>query len=111
MTVYLDLGPPSSYDPVVPSKNYKSGEWLDGIVMDEFGAVINNASLTLRSATKILRTNSGPDGHFSFAHVRSGRYSLVTSANGFQPQTIEDVVVTREDSVPLRLVLESTDRP
>ncbi len=111
VTVILDLGPLSSYDPVIPNKNYKPGERLDVIVMDELGALISNASLTLRSGTNTLRTNSGPDGHFSFAHVRSGRYVLVVAATGFQTKTVEDVQVTREDAVPLKLVLEATDRP
>jgi uncharacterized GH25 family protein len=111
VTVFLDLGPLSSYDPVVPNKNYKPGERLDVIVMDELGALISNASLTLRSGTNTLRTNSGPDGHFSFAHVRNGRYVLVVAATGFQTKTVEDVQVTREDAVPLRLVLEAPDRP
>ena len=102
VTVFLDLGPLSSYDPVVPNKNYKPGERLDVIVMDELGALISNASLTLRSGTNTLRTNSSPDGHFSFAHVRSGRSVLVVAATGFQTKTVEDVQVTREDAVPLR---------
>ena len=96
MTVFLDLGPLSSYDPVVPNKNYKPRERLDVVVMDELGALISNASLTLRSGTNTLRTNSGPDGHFSFAHVRNGRYVLVVAATGFQTKTVEDVQVTRK---------------
>jgi Carboxypeptidase regulatory-like domain len=111
VTVFLDLGPMSSLDPVVSAKNYKPGEHLDGTVMDEFGAAITNASVILKSAKKTLRSKSGPNGGFAFKHVPVGKYSLTTSGEGFQSKTIEDVKITREDSPGLQIVLDAADSP
>lgn len=111
VTVFLDLGPMSSFDPVVPAKNYKPGEHLDGTVMDEFGAAIINASVILKSAKETLHSKSGPNGAFAFKHVPVGKYSLTTSAEGFQSKTIEDVKITREDSPGLQIVMDAADSP
>jgi hypothetical protein len=109
VTVFLDVGSVSSFDPVVPAKNYRSGERLDGFVMDEFGAFISAASVTLTSAKKALQTSSDHNGVFAFKHVHSGRYTITVSASGFRAKTVEDIQITREDSTPLRIVLEAND--
>jgi uncharacterized membrane protein len=106
VTVILDVGPASSYDPVITAKRYKAGERLDGTVMDEFGVVINNATVTLTSTKKILRTKVSSTGAFAFGHVRPGQYELTISANGFRPKTLHEVRVTREESLPLQIVLD-----
>jgi hypothetical protein len=107
VTIILDVGGQlSSDDPVTPRKGYKPGERLDGTVMDEFGADINNASATLTSTKETLRTKTTSAGRFAFDHVRPGRYELTISANGFRKKTLDEVRVTREDSVPLRIVLD-----
>jgi hypothetical protein len=112
VTIILDVGGTlSSYDPVTPRKGYKPGERLDGTVMDEFGAVINNASVTLSSATKTFRTKSDADGGFAFKHVSVEEYKLTISANGFRTKTIEKVTITREDSAWLPVTLEPAERP
>lgn len=103
--IFLDIGPMSISDPVGRAKNYKPGERLDGTVMDEFGAFITNASVTLKSAKKTLRSKSDPNGDFAFRHVPVGNYWLTISAEGFQSKTIDDVKITREDLPSLRVIL------
>lgn len=109
VTIILDVGPLSSDDPVIPRKGYKPGDRLDGTVMDKFGVVINNASVTLTSAKKTLRTKSTPTGYFAFDHVRPGQYELTVSANGFRTNTLDEVRITREDSSPLQIVLDPVE--
>jgi hypothetical protein len=109
--IFLDSGPMSISDPVGPDKNYKPGERLDGTVMDEFGAFITDASVTLKSAKKTLHSKSAPNGGFAFKHVPVGRYSLTISAERFQTKTIADVKITREDSPGLQIVLEAAVNP
>lgn len=112
VTIILDVGGPlSSYDPVTPRNGYKPGERLEGTVMDEFGAVINDASLSLSSTKKTLRTKSDADGGFAFKHVSVGDYKLTISANGFRTKTVEKVTITREDSAGLQVTLEPAERP
>ena len=75
VTMFLDLGPLSDCceDPVEPAKDYRPGERLEGFVMDEFGAVINDESVTLRPSKKTLQTSSDLRGFFAFRRVRNAR--------------------------------------
>lgn len=115
VTVILDVAPSTSvYDPVPPAKGYnpgKLGERLDGFVMDEFGAVISDATVTLRSAKKNLQTKSDAAGRFTFGRVRSGRYTIIVSGEGFRAKTIEGVRITSEDPASLRVTLDAADSP
>ena len=113
VTIFLDLGPLSDCceDPVPAAKDYRPGGRLEGFVMDEFGAVVNDASVSLRSSKQTLQTSSDPRGLFVFKHVRNGRYTLVVSAKGFQAKTIEDMQITGKDSAPLKVVLDAAERP
>jgi uncharacterized membrane protein len=106
VTIILDVGPLSFDDPVIPAKRYKPCERIDGTVMDQFGVVINSATLTLISTKKILRTKVSSTGAFAFDHVRPGQYELTISANGLRTKTLHEVRVTRQDSLPLKIVLD-----
>jgi hypothetical protein len=115
VTIILDVARSKSvYDPVPPAKGYNPGkldERLDGFVMDEFGAVISDASVTLRSAKKNLQTKSDSAGRFTFGHVRSGRYTIIVSAKGFRAKRIEGVQITSEDPASLSVALDAADSP
>jgi hypothetical protein len=111
--MFLDLGPLSDCceDPVEPAKDYRPGERLEGFVMDEFGAVINDESVTLRPSKKTLQTSSDLRGFFAFRRVRNARYTLLVSGKGFQAKTVEDMQITRKDSVPRKVVLDAIGHP
>lgn len=117
-TFYLDLGP-VMWDSVTPIENAKKSqveppkptERVQGSVMNEFGTLIGNASLTLSSPKKTLHSKSDSKGLFKFNHAPAGTYSLTISADGFQTKTIEDVKSTRQDSTYLEITLDAADHP
>jgi len=59
---------------------------LSGTVMDPTGAAIPNVQLTLTSVElgSVAKTNSGPDGLYSFPNLRPGIYELRVHAAGFK---------------------------
>lgn len=62
---------------------------ISGTIVDTQGRGISAAHVSLirRSASNPAETTSDLSGHFSFREVKSGLYSLVVSANGFQNLT------------------------
>ncbi len=82
---------------------------ISGTVTDPNGAVIQGANVTVRSIdTNFSRSvATGNDGVFAFQLLPPGRYSVETSADGFQTSKIEVLVnitqTTRLD-VPLGIV-------
>ena len=67
---------------------------IRGTVSDPTGAVIPNASIVLTSdESSIPATLTGRDGSFRFAGVPAGRYSLIVTADGFAPATLDGIEV------------------
>jgi hypothetical protein len=67
---------------------------IRGTVSDPTGAVIPNASIVLTSdESSIPATLTGHDGSFRFAGVPAGRYSLIVTADGFAPATLDGIEV------------------
>jgi hypothetical protein len=67
---------------------------IRGTVSDPTGAVIPNASIVLTSdESSIPATVTGHDGSFRFAGVPAGRYSLIVTADGFAPATLDGIEV------------------
>ena len=66
-----------------------------GTVKDASGAVVANADIVLidlaTGTSKEIK--SGPEGGFVIPNLQPGRYTLTATAAGFQPQTIQEVVV------------------
>jgi outer membrane receptor protein involved in Fe transport len=58
---------------------------IGGAVVDESGAAISGARLTLRGATD-CETFTDAQGHFAFATLRKGRYTVVIERAGFKPE-------------------------
>ena len=59
---------------------------LSGMVTDPSGAVVPDADLTLTSldTAVVARSNTGPDGLYSFPNLQVGTYELKVSAKGFR---------------------------
>jgi hypothetical protein len=80
---------------------------INGTVTDASGALVPNATLTLKNpATGQARESvSNSAGAYRFANVGVGTYSLTVSAQGFQKFTKTDIVVnvaqTLEENVSL----------
>lgn len=68
---------------------------IRGIVRDQTGAVVPNASLTLTNqrTTENYKATSGDDGQFQFNNLLVGDYTLRIEAQGFNPLQLKDVRV------------------
>ncbi len=60
------------------------------------GAPIDNATLTLTEGDYTETMQLVPTGDYVGAGERAGTYTLTASAPGFQPQTINNIVVTAD---------------
>src|SRR5580698_7393500 len=95
---------------VVASAQSPSGE-IRGTVSDPSGAVVPSAAVVLNGPDGASKsTTTGRDGAFHFAAMAPGRYTLVITATGFAPTTVDDVEVssgkTAQQIVTLQLPVE-----
>jgi hypothetical protein len=79
-----------------------------GTVKDASGAVVPKAQLilidTARGSTQ--ETTSGNEGNFVFPNLQPGRYQLTASFPGFQPVTIQEVLVETARSIDVVVQFE-----
>ena len=66
---------------------------ITGGVIDETGAVLPGATVTLTGAEGALVTQSDGSGEFAFTGVFPGAYTVTVALSGFSEVTLEDVVV------------------
>ena len=64
-----------------------------GAVLDETGAVLPGATVTLRGPDGARATSTGGAGEYLFENVSDGVYAVTVSLSGFSDATVEDVVV------------------
>src|ERR1700745_3562094 len=57
---------------------------LCGIVQDQTRAVVASAAVELTNAGTRVKSKTGSEGKFCFAHGKPGRYELTVQANGFR---------------------------
>jgi hypothetical protein len=73
----------------VPRRVYPQGSTavaqLNGTVVDESGAAVKGATLTLRQSdtNRSYTTNSNDSGYYTLVNLPPGRYQLTTALNGF----------------------------
>ncbi|HEY7497313.1 MAG TPA: carboxypeptidase-like regulatory domain-containing protein [Vicinamibacterales bacterium] len=72
-----------------------------GTVKDASGAVVPKADLVLidSGTGATVETKSGSDGNFVFPNLQPGRYSITATFQGFQPVTIQEVIVQTARSI------------
>src|SRR5882724_1130864 len=72
---------------------------LTGTVFDASGAVVGNATVTLKNEASgdLLATVSNGEGYFSFAAVPPGTYSVIVEKDGFRAWEAKDIVLTADD--------------
>jgi len=75
------------------AQNIVSGE-IDGLVSDPSGAVLPNATVTLKSVAsgETQTTTTGPSGTYRFPLLRPGNYQVSVTAAGFNTATRAVVV-------------------
>ena len=66
-----------------------------GTVKDASGAVVPKAALILidMGTSLTAESESGADGGFVFPNLQPGRYQITATFAGFQPVTLQEVVV------------------
>ena len=74
-----------------------------GTVKDSSGAVVPKADLVLidNGTGSTVETKSGAEGNFVFPNLQPGRYQITATFQGFNPVTIQEVVVETARSVDL----------
>ncbi len=79
---------------------------IDGTVVDQTGAVVAGARITLtRSQSPKQETLSGRDGQFSFANIPPGPFQLTIASDGFAAQSSSGILRPGEVHVVLPIAL------
>ncbi|MHB1023308.1 MAG: carboxypeptidase-like regulatory domain-containing protein [Acidobacteriaceae bacterium] len=83
---------------------------IDGVVRDSSGAVVPNATVTIRNTDKNLlerKVSSDGNGQFTAPLLAIGTYSITVEATGFQTTAVSGVIVhvNQPVSIPITLSL------
>ena len=89
--------------PALADAQGRTAGQIVGTVKDVSGAVVPKADVILvNTATgATVETKTGPDGNFVFPNLQPGRYQVTASFTGFQPTTIQEVIVETARSIDL----------
>ncbi len=81
---------------------------IQGTVLDQTGAVIPNAkvSLTNEGTNLTISTTSGPDGRYIFTPVKIGTYTVSAQATGFAKATHSHLTVNIDQHLVADLTLQ-----
>src|SRR5262249_35245359 len=83
---------------------------LRGIILDERGDAIPNASVTLTGKDgKERKAKSGFNGEFSIPNVPPGTYTLTSSYQGFQTQTVNDVKTPYSGALSVKMAIAAVE--
>lgn len=92
----------------VYSQNIKGT--ISGIVVDQNGAVIPNAKVTIFDSLRGFSTNLQTDerGNFKFSALEPSTYELKVEAGGFSPTRVRNITVRVGEEVSIEIKLEVT---
>jgi len=81
---------------------------LSGTVVDEKGAVIPEAKVTLLNAATALRrqTATNSEGHFTFSQLPPGSYSVTAERDGFAPVRVPEIALNVGDQRAFQIQLK-----
>jgi hypothetical protein len=81
--------------PVLALAQARTTGQIVGTVKDASGAVVPGAEVVLvdTGTGNTVATRSGSEGGFVFPNLQPGRYQITATAQGFQPVTLQQVVV------------------
>ena len=94
--------------PVVGAAQGRTTGQIVGTVRDASGGVVPKADLILidNGTGATTEAKSGSDGGFVFPNLQPGRYQITATFQGFNPITIQEVVVETARSVDLVMQFE-----
>lgn len=99
----------------IPSYSQSTGTLTGNVELSLHGQrtkePIKNAWITLYSLRRVLQTQSGEAGQFSFVDVPVGMYDLEAKAAGFQTWTSKHIEVNKTNSAPLHIGLPIANPP
>lgn len=81
---------------------------LRGLVVDEFGAAIVGATVTLTNATGIKTATTNNEGVYTFSGLAPGKYTILAAATGFAVSPPAEVQVAAGQRQSLNLTLKVT---
>jgi hypothetical protein len=83
---------------------------IRGQVVDELGAVIPNAEITLTGADgKERKAKSGITGEFSIPNVPAGSYTLTSTYQGFQPFLVNELKVPLDKPITVTMLVAAVN--
>jgi Carboxypeptidase regulatory-like domain/TonB dependent receptor/TonB-dependent Receptor Plug Domain len=93
---------------VAPAKGQVSGATLSGLVTDEQGGPVANATISIKNAgTGVAReVTSNSDGIYSAPNLLPGEYEVTVTATGFQTLTEKGITLTVGGQQSLNLVMK-----
>jgi hypothetical protein len=93
---------------VAPAKAQVSGAMLSGLVTDEQGGPVANATISIKNAgTGVAReVTSNTDGIYSAPNLLPGEYEVTVTATGFQTLTEKGITLTVGGQQSLNLVMK-----
>ncbi len=91
------------------SVNAQFNASLQGSVTDQSGAVIQGATVTLTSTgtDRTQQVTSTREGFYRFSGLAPGRYIISVEQTGFNKQTLENVIVSAEETQGLNIMLQT----
>lgn len=79
---------------------------LKVVIVDQTGAVVSGAHITLFSAEKVREVRADEAGATEFSELPAGTYDLEVSQPGFKLQTTEDIQVSEGKLRQLEITLQ-----
>jgi len=93
--------------PPAAKSQFRAG--VQGSVLDQTGAAVPEANVTLRSSEtgREVQVRSNESGYYLFSAFPPGRYAVTAERAGFKKLTLENVLVEAEQVRGLNLTLEA----
>jgi hypothetical protein len=81
------------------------GAKVRGVVLDQSGGYVADASVILFSGEFVIQTKSDDHGRFEFSDISPGEFEMEIAAPGFRTESIAGIHVANEDVGGLSIIL------
>lgn len=101
VTKHASFGLPTNFSATL-ERNFLAGNTgsLQGMIFDPNGAALPGATITITNleTKQIVSTLSDGSGAYKFTNLETGTYSLIVEANGFQTNSVSEIVIHENDN-------------